>query len=185
MSNIFHPTHRRALLKRGLACLAGAAGLRLAGPAPQAVASPVVEPASPAPAGGTTIKFYSRRLHVRLGGAKPGLVPSPNGRVNSRCDLLESPDGAKVGDFTATCFSPDSPFGFAASEHDVELQTLKVADGTLFGIGASGPGSKGERAQAVLGGTGRFAGARGSYVIRQNGPGQGEESFEILITLLT
>jgi hypothetical protein len=185
MSEIFQPTHRRTLLKRGLACIAGAMGLKLTGPEPAAVASPLVEPASPVSGGRTTIRFYSRRLQVRLGGAKPGLVPAPNGRVNSRCDLLESADGAKVGDFTATCFSPDSPFGFAASEHDVELQTLKLADGTLFGIGSSGPAAEGERAQAILGGTGRFAGARGSFVIRQNRSGQGEDSFEFLITLLT
>ncbi len=191
MNELFQPTARRTVLKRSLAFIAGALGLQMAAPAAPvaptvpSAPSPPTEPLPPAPGGGATLRFYTRRLQVHAGSVKPGQLPVWNGRLNSRGDLLERPDGAKVGEFSATCFSPDSPFGCAGSDHAVELQTLKVANGTLFGIGSAGPLADGERAHAILGGTGRFAGVRGSYVIRQNRTGRGEESVEFLITLLT
>jgi hypothetical protein len=185
MNEILHPTTRRTVLQRGLVLIAGALGLPLA--APEARSEALPPPPSPPPAtpGGKTLQFYARRLLVHCPGQKPGEFHARSGRLHSHGELLDRPGGARVGEFSATCLGPESSFGCAGTDHAVELQTLKVADGTLFGIGSAGPAAEGERAHAILGGTGRFAGAQGSYVIRQSPAGRGEESFEFLITLLT
>ena len=187
MNEILKPTTRRTLLQRGLVFVGGVLGVPLALPdaCGESVLPAPPPPPPPAPSGGKTIRFYARRLNVHSTGQKPGELPAWGGRLNSHGDLLEGPEGAKVGEFSATCFGPKSPFGYAGSDHAVELQTLKLTNGTLFGIGSAGPMADGERAQAILGGTGRFAGAKGSYVIRQNPAGRGEESVEFVITLLT
>jgi hypothetical protein len=98
---------------------------------------------------------------------------------------LDQPNGAKVGRFSATCFAPESHFGSLGAEHAVELQTLRLPGGTLFGIGTAGPIAESERAQALLGGTGCFAGATGCYVIRQSQAGCGDQNLEFEITLLS
>jgi hypothetical protein len=183
MNEILQPTTRRTVLQRCLVFVAGALGVSLAAPEARSEPVPPAPSPPPEPNSGKTLKFYARRLHVHSGSQKPGELPAWNGRLNSHGDLLDQANGAKVGEFSATCFAPESPFGCAGSAHAVELQTLKVTNGTLFGIGSAGPMAEGERAHAILGGTGRFAGAQGSYVIRQNPAGRGEESVEFVITL--
>jgi hypothetical protein len=99
-------------------------------------------------------------------------------------DLVDPVAGTRVGEFSTNGFCPETPFGprlVAAS--NIEFQTFTLPDGTLFGMGAAGPGG-GDKAYAVLGGTGRFAGARGSYVARTAaaGPG-GRDAVEFTLTL--
>ncbi len=192
MNGILQPTTRRTLLQRGLLFVAGALGAPLAMPdtrgeraSPEpSPPSPPSSPISPAVAsGGKTLRFYARRLMVHCPSPKAGALPAWSGRSHTAGDLLDGPNGSKVGEFSATCLGPESVFGCAGTEPAVELQTLKVTSGTLFGIGGAAPTAEGERAHAILGGTGCFAGARGSYVIRQNPGGQGEDGVEFLITL--
>ncbi len=185
MNEMFQPTTRRTVLQRCLVFVAGTLGVPLAAPEARGGPAPPAPSAPPEPKGATMLTFYARRLQIHCPSQKPGELPAWSGRLHSHGDLLERPDGAKVGEFSATCFGPESPFGCASTDHAVEFQNLKVTDGTLFGIGCAGPTAEGERARAILGGTGRFAGAKGSYVIRQNPAGRGEESVEFLITLLS
>ncbi len=185
MNEMLQPTTRRTVLQRALIFVAGAIGLPLAPPGARGESAPAAPSEPPAPNAGTTLKFYARRLLVHCPSQKPGEIPAWSGRLHSQGDLLDRPDGAKVGAFSATCFGPASPFGGAGTDHTTEFQTLKVTDGTLFGIGCAGPAAGGERAHAILGGTGRFAGAKGSYVIRQTAAGRGEDGVEFLITLLS
>jgi hypothetical protein len=147
------PTKRRTLLQRALALLAGSAGLGLAG-------KKAAEAGSNAPSRGT-FKLYARRWAVRAH------EPSSNDRVVSYGELLGAPDGAKLGEVQTTCFCMDSAFGpnlMAAS--NLEFQTLRLEDGILFGLGAPGEAPEGAKARAILGGTGKYAGSRGSYVER-------------------
>lgn len=184
MNEIMQPTNRRTVLQRCVLFVAGALGMPLATTGSQA------EPPSPEPDpkpeanNEKVLRLYATRLMVHSQSQKPGELPAWNGRLHSRTDLLDRPNGAKVGEFSGSCFGPESHFGCAGSDHAMELQTLKLKEGTLFGMGASGPTASGDRVHAVIGGTGRFAGARGSYVIRQGQPAA-KASVEFVITLLT
>lgn len=185
MNATLQPTNRRTVLQRCLAFAVGVLGAPLAVPDARGEPAPPATSVPPAPDGAKALSFCARRLQVHCPSTKPGELPGWTGRLHSHGDLLQQPDGPKVGEFSATCFGPESPFGGAGTDHAVELQTLKVPHGTLFGIGCAGPAAQGERAYAILGGTGRFAGAKGSYVIRQNPTRRGEESIEFVITLIS
>ncbi len=179
MNELNPTTTRRSVLQKGLLCVAGAFGLQLAPRDAQAAESP------PPPPGGQTLVYYSSSLRARTPGQQPGKLPTPNGRLNRHAALLDRPDGKKVGEFTATRFGTDAtaPANGPAGFH-LELQTLHLPDGTLFGIG-SGPGTEEQQVQAIVGGTGRFAGAKGSYVLRRSAQATRDGSVEFVITLLT
>lgn len=181
MNELQQPTSRRTLLQRSLLCVAGAFGLKLAPRDAQASDPP------PSSAGGSSLTVYARALRVRSAGQQPGKLPVWNGRLNSHGELLDRPDGQKVGEFSATRFGPDAPFqaGSGSAGGNVELQTLQLSDGTLFGIGGANLSADGAKAHAILGGTGRFAGAKGSYVVRRGSTGSSDGAIEFVITLLS
>lgn len=97
-----------------------------------------------------------------------------NGRGVCRATLLDQPNGQPVGEFHANSFRTVSALGavnpFSAS--NIEMQTIRLNDGTLFGMGANEVRGE-EQVHAIIGGTGRFAGARGTYTIRETGAGKG------------
>ncbi len=84
-----------------------------------------------------------------------------------RCgELRDAPDGGQIGEFFTNAFCLDMPYGVqTAAASNLEFQTFRLPEGTLFGVGAAG--GSGEKHFAVLGGTGRYAGVRGSYVERE------------------
>ena len=185
MNEVTQSTSRRTVLQRCLLFVAGAMGLpSVANAVPS---RPDVSPPGPKPAerASQTVRFYARALQTHCPGRKPGELPTSSGRMHSRADLLDKPGGAKVGEFCATCLGPDSHFGIACADQSVELQTLNSKEGTLFGIGSAESSAAGAREHAILGGTGRFAGARGSYVIRQASATAGRASVEFVITLIS
>src|SRR5438552_2378808 len=77
-------------------------------------------------------------------------------------------DGAgrkKVGEFYSAQFATLAPFGanaFAAGA--LEMHTFNLADGTILGMGSHFDGNG---TYAIVGGTGRYHAARGSYVATQ------------------
>ena len=85
-------------------------------------------------------------------------------RVTVRGDLHADADGAPVGEFlaTATAFGGASHPALAERQ---ETHTFKLHDGSIFGAGIAG-GLDGSF--AVLGGTGRYAGAQRTYTARQS-----------------
>jgi hypothetical protein len=179
MNELNPTTSRRTLLQRGLLFVAGACGLQLAPREGQAALSP------PAPDGSTTLTFYSKSLRAHRPGQQPGKLPTPDGRLSRHGDLLDAPDGQKVGEFAATCFGSDHSWTMAGpAGSNLEIQTLHLPDGSLFGMGAS---SAEQNVHAILGGTGRFAGAKGSYVIRRQTPKEQTKDcgVEFVINLLT
>jgi hypothetical protein len=184
MNELMQPTSRRTLLQRGLVVLAGALGMRVTEgdargePAPLA---PTVRPG-----GGRTLRLYGRQLRVQSHGQRPGQLPLWSGQCHGRCELLDQPGGRRIGEFSATGFCPDSAaFSRGQAAGQVELQTLQVEGDHLFGIGPGGIGAAGETAHAVLGGTGRFAGARGTYTIRGRGRSKAESQIEFVINLVS
>jgi hypothetical protein len=176
MEVVLKPTKRRTLLQRGLAVVGGALGLRaMEG---KAEGGP---PESNAAAPGAAFKLYGRRRTV----PPPGRgAASGMGHQVRYGELLERPDGDVTGTFSSNGFCLETPFGppvRAAS--NIEFQTFTLPGGTLFGIGAA-PAGAGESVHAILGGTGRFAGVRGSYVERPTSSGTASPGVvEFVVTL--
>lgn len=178
-------TPRRTLLQRGLALLAG--GVAVVGGQRLIRAERAVDPkaaADPTPAG-TTLTVYARRRPLvappdAVRGARSGAS-----RQLASGELLDAPDGQRVGTFYTSCFCLDTAFGpHTDTASNLEFQVLQLKDGTLFGIcgGATEPG--GARTHAVVGGTNRYAAARGAYVERPaTGHGAAHDVVEFIVTL--
>ena len=153
-------TKRRSFVQK-LACLFGGA---VGASAIQRASSAAPAAAHSVPSHGT-IKLHLDCRHRHRSGQQSGHLVCGG-------DILDKADGATVGQFYANCFSSESTFGtvnpFAAS--NIEMHTIRLADGMIFGMGASNTKTERERAHAIIGGTGRFAGARGTYLITDSGP---------------
>ena len=119
-------TKRRTFFQRGLALLAG--GAALAGTSRLAGADP--GPASPPAAPGSTLTLFARSRPV---------APHQHGadsRVLATGDLLDGPDGERIGTFYTNCFCAPAPFGGVqtAAPSTLEFHVLQLKDGTLFSI---------------------------------------------------
>jgi hypothetical protein len=145
---------RRTLLQRGLALLAGAVGL---GAAWGARGDGVSTPGS-----GSALRLYGRRRAAMRSPRGDGLTRATH--VISSGDLLEGPGGDVVGSFHTNALCLATPLGpTLAAPSNIEFHTFALESGTLFAL-AAGPSAGGLGSGAVIGGTGRFEGARGSYV---------------------
>jgi hypothetical protein len=154
MDVVLKPTGRRTLLQRGLALAAGALGLRAA----EAHSEGGPAAAVPPPTAAASFTVYGRR--------RPG-APSAGGHVVRSGELFETPEGPVAGTFHSNRLCLETPFGtHVRAASNIEFQTFTLKDGTLFGIGGAPAAAGGESVHAIVGGTGRFAGARGSYVER-------------------
>ena len=163
---------RRTLLRRGLWAAGGLLGVA----AGRQVSARDEPPA--AADGGHVLRLYGR------GPAAVARGKAAGARVVRRFDLYDAPEGSSVGEFVATALGAEASFGAqGACVSGLEMQSFRVGDDTLFGIGAGGARGA-ERAYAVLGGTGRFAGARGSCLEREMGggaPGRGRVEFVVTL----
>ena len=143
-------TGRRTLLQSGLALLGG--GLAIAAGSRWSREAPV----EAAPAHGT-FTLWARVRPVPT-------IASSDGRTVASGQLLDAPQGKHVGEFSTNAFCLNTPFGpHALASSNVEMQVLQLKDGTLFGMSASGAAG-GPKVHAIIGGTARYAGARGTYV---------------------
>lgn len=148
-------TKRRTFFQRGIALLAG--GAALAGTSRWAgAASP---PVAPAMAAGNTLTLFARWRPV------PAHHHGADGRIIASGDLLDGPDGNRIGTFYTNCFCVPTAFGAPAAGPALEFHVLQLKDGTLFSIG-SGRDATGEQRLAIIGGTDRFAGRSGAFVQR-------------------
>jgi hypothetical protein len=171
-----HRAKRRNVLKTGALALAGAIGFAGAG------SGVIAQAATSDGAGSKTFTLYGRQWQMYAADKRPGQVPVKGDRMAMYGEFVDE-QGAKVGEFYSSCFCVDSPFGdtpFAAA--NVEMHTLNLDGGTIVGMGTA---SAGDNVYAIVGGTGRFTGARGSYVARQQ-PWQlgGDGTAEFTITLV-
>jgi hypothetical protein len=168
---------RRTLLQRGLVAVGAALGLGVAHRRASAWAD--AGPATPARDTGRTLRLFGRGRTVAAAGV------GRSSRALRRCELLDGPDGRTVGEFFASGFQLETAFGpQPAAASNIELHTFRLGEDTLFGIGAPLPRGP-ERTHALLGGTGRFAGARGSYVEREvEGGASGRGRVEFVVTLM-
>jgi hypothetical protein len=149
-----HGPSRRSFLVRGLVVAAGALGLG-AGSAAGAEAAPSEQ----------TLTLHGRFFHLHGQDRRAGAAPVKGERLTGYGELHDRPDGKKVGEFFSTLVALDSPFA-ATGPNRLEYHSFNLQDGTILGLGtavAAGPS-----VFAIVGGTGRYAGTRGSYVADQH-----------------
>lgn len=162
-------TKRRGFFQRMFGLVGGALGATAL--QNSAVAEPALPPVRTSFDGALRLHLSCRHQHVQ-----------GSGRSLCRATLLDKPKGTAVGEFHANSFRSESALGstnpFAAS--NIEMQTIRLADGTLFGMGANET-RENEKVHAIIGGTGRFAGARGTYTIRAKSSGKGESELVLNI----
>jgi hypothetical protein len=107
------------------------------------------------------------------------LAPAPTdaeldpGAVAFGGAMLDPVSGAAVGSFRAQAAE-----AFGAG---LELQTLNLPEGTLFALGPKSGGRSGS--YAIVGGTGGFAGARGTCAVRPLTDGGVRSQLEFTISL--
>jgi len=157
---------RRGLLGRALALAAGGLGAGVAGRAATAAPSTRV------------LVLSGRGFHLHAPTAEPGVPPAKGEQRTGYGELLAA-SGSVAGHFTSAFLAFDSPFAAAGS---LELHTFHLDDGTIHGLGSVATGSEGHF--AILGGTGGYSGARGSYVARQHPRelgGDGTAEFHLTI----
>jgi hypothetical protein len=145
---------RGGVLGRGMLVAAGVLGLSRAGEAP--VRGRDEKPAT------TELTLFGRQYHLHAPQRRAGELPQKGDRLTAYAELADRPGGSAVGDFTAAHLALDSPFAGASS---LEIHTFNLADGTIHGLGSTARGADGHF--VILGGTGRFAGATGSYLARR------------------
>ena len=148
-------TTRRNVVSRAVVAIAGLVGVGAASGAAAGVrVAPSAEP--------STIVLRGRNL--RTTSAHPGGVLGEGERIGVRGDLIDDAKGDLIGDFIAAGFAMGGASHPAQGER-LELHTFKLGDGTIIGSGTAGPL---EGVFAILGGTGRYANVRGTYVARQS-----------------
>ena len=139
------------------------------------------------PGGALTMELYGSEWHLSSPDRARGLTPAQGERSSSYGRLHASPGGELVGEFYASSFAFNSPFGESpyAAAH-METHTFNLSDGTLVGIGTIGGFHDRESVHAVIGGTGRYAGASGTYVAQMsplelNGSGAAKFAFDLTL----
>jgi len=167
---------RRQLLRRGLAVLAGLGGLG-------AIQRAAVTRARSAPRETNVLRLYGQSWRQTTRERQSGEPPLSGDRVSVYGELSALPNGPKVGEFYAAGFLLESPFGAdPRGRTTLEMHTFKLQDGQLIGMGAGEPGVG---VFAIVGGTGRYTGARGSYsAIQRTRELGGEGDAEFVLTLL-
>ena len=176
---LFRQTARRGLVGRGALLLAGALGLGAAASSDggRGLAR------SAATAGEATLRLTGRQWHLVSQDRPAGVPPTQGDRLTMFGELLDAAGDRKVGEFYAACFCTGSPFGSSpVAAANVEMHTLNLIDGTIVAMGSA---SAGENVYAIVGGTGKYAGASGSYVARQRPielGGDGTAEFVVTLT---
>ena len=138
---------RRSMLRHSLGVFVAAIGLDAAGSASASHAPPR-----------QTLRLLATSLGSRANGRAHGRPAQPDDHVTTHGRLVERPGGPPIGMFAATVAVVRSPFLDGPST--IEQHVFVLEDGTLTGAGhaVAGVGTF-----AITGGTGRYAGARGSY----------------------
>ena len=155
---------RRGLLGRGLLLVAGAIGVGAGATGAKLATDRDERAAAPRGAGTEQLRLSGRNWLLQTPERKPGerLVAGDRGTVYG--DLLDE-NGNPAGRFYGSRMAVQSELGGATSaDGSLELHTFQLAGGTLLGVGSM---IAGESIFSITGGTGRYAGMRGTYVAQQ------------------
>jgi hypothetical protein len=174
---------RRSILRLAalaMGGLAGAIGLVAAEERAQGVARPV---------GGslgrvTTFELQGMDWRVRSPALRPGELPRRGDSVTLSGSLARVAGREPIGAFFGTSAHLDTPGHGPFAQTEMQFHSFALPEGNLFGMGAASRGGQGQF--AITGGTGRFAGATGSYTAAQNPVevgGDGTARFQMTIKL--
>jgi hypothetical protein len=163
---------RRSVLKRGLLVVAGAIGVTAAGKEGSAEARPLPN----------EFRLFGRSWRLDAPGRVPGeqIRRGDGGVVYG--ELVDAPTGKPTGRFFGSRLAVQSaPGGNVRADASVEIHTFVLPGGTLVGMGTALPA---ESVFAIVGGTGDYAGASGSYTavqrLRELG-GNGTAEFHVTL----
>jgi hypothetical protein len=169
-------TTRSGMLSRLALLLGGAAGAGVAWKASsggdEAVA---IAPTAPARRTTSTLRLHGADWRLATTTSEPGKLPGP-GDVALPSGRILDERRRELGVFRAAALP-----GSAGVFH---LHTFDLTEGTILGIGGN---RLDEATYAIVGGTGRFAGATGSYSARQSpreAGGDGTAEFTLTLTAL-
>jgi hypothetical protein len=166
-------TKRRDALKYGFGLVGAAIGLGSAGKVLAAAQKSEGEtPAAATGGAGTQLVLHGVRWRISSQDLRRGELPPSGMRMIGRGELLDQPLGANgrnIGHFFSTYYQLNAPGKVAAHEPgSLELHTFVLPEGTIFGSGVASASCGSDGQFAVIGGTGRYLGARGSYVAHQS-----------------
>ncbi len=158
-------TNRRDALKR-VALLGAAVGIGTASKAALAAAPNGTRESKQ----GSRLVLYGRHWRITSQDLRRGELPPAGVRMLARGEIMDKASrGRKIGDFFATYYRLSTPGKVATHEPgSLELHTFVFPDGTIVGTGTAPATVDSEGHFAITGGTGRYHGARGSYVARQS-----------------
>jgi hypothetical protein len=164
---------RRSMLKRAFVLAAGAVGVGATARTARAEL-PVTLDAE------KEVRLLGRDWRLETPGRRPGeaIRAGDHGAVYG--ELVDRPKGKVLGQFFGSRLALQSAPG-ARADAGIEVHTFVFPGGTLVGMGTS---VAGDAVFAVVGGTGVYAGARGSYVAKQRLREQGGNgTAEFTLTL--
>jgi len=158
--------NRRETLKGGFALLGAAVGLGAA----SAGAADSTPGRAPDAKAGVPLVLHGVRWRIASQDVRRGAMPPAGVRMLARGEIVDQPArGRKLGDFFATYYRLNTPGKVPAHQPgSLELHTFLFPDGSLVGSGVATGTTESEGHFAIIGGTGRYHGARGSYVARQS-----------------
>src|SRR5215208_1668001 len=163
---------RRSLLKRGLWLTAGAVGVGAGAGAGAKLAGDERE---------TTLRVDGRNFRLQIQDRRPGERLRVGDRGVVYGELLDTSGGA-FGSFYGSRVAVESTPGSLVADGALESHTFRLPAGTILGIGSH---VEGESVFSIIGGTGAYAGARGSYsssqFLREHG-GDGTAEFVLNLT---
>jgi hypothetical protein len=177
MSELATPVNgqsRRGLLKRGLLLAAGAVGVSAAGRDARA--------ATRLDTGGGPLRLHGVDWRIVAPGRTPGAAIPIGEHAAVYGDLLDSRE-KPVGQFFGSRLAVQAHPGRSRADASVEVHTFVLPEGTIVGMGTS---VLGRATFAIVGGTGAYAGAKGSYTanqrLRELG-GDGTADFVLTLSL--
>ena len=164
---------RRSMLKRAGLLIGAAAGI---------VAGREAFQSSDKPTNATeSFTLSGRGWHIHSRDVARGRLPTGGERMLAYGNLHAVEGEERIGEFLATYFSMHQPGRFASLEH----HTFNLVDGSIMGTGTTKAGLDTVDEFAIVGGTGRYAGARGTYTVRQShhefgGDGTATITFQVI-----
>ncbi len=132
------------------------------------------------------LELYGRGWHLHAPNRIRGELPRQGDRMSIHGILLDGVDGKEIGQFYSACFCPDTPgMSGTFAQISLEMHTFTLTDGSIMGIGMGGPSFGQTSRFAIVGGTGRYSGARGDYAAMQDplelaGSGRAEFRFSFI-----
>lgn len=164
---------RRTLLRNGFLLVMGAFGFKVAETLSATPALAETKAGKTFSLTGTDWRYWPASL-------EPGAAPE-HGQRATLTGRLTTAGGTAAGEFTGTSFFVDGAFVGTAADTTLQFHTFGLADGTIAGMGVAGPGTS---AFTIIGGTGAYAGASGTYSGQQSPMdlgGDGSASFTFSI----